>query len=331
MADDYIYEVQTGHLKSYKQFKGRAVNPISFGYKLILDDTLEEEVNEDEYNKTLGTFAKPFVYKGFPKQPPYPTMTWLMKQLEKYDVGTGATRTSIYAEVTNQSLKDPLLIEEKGKISMTPAGEESYRLIHGSNIASVKLTEHLMQVVRDVGKGKANPTLHLKNIAQIVMADIVIMKNNKAKFSIRKSANDNKSAIPSEKVKGIWQNKQIAINPTFSGHKFTEEELKKLFNDEEIILNDCISSKTLKTYSCKGKLEDGEYNGNKCVGFKITEYLQKDGIPDSFSGYKFNLVEKYALEAGNEIFITNVKSKNGSKYNCYIKYDNKLKKFLLRF
>lgn len=34
-------------------------------------------------------------------------MKWLMKQLEKRDVGTGATRTSAYSEVTNDKAKYP--------------------------------------------------------------------------------------------------------------------------------------------------------------------------------------------------------------------------------
>ena len=60
-----------------------------------------------------------------PPKPPAPTMRWLMKQLEKHDVGTGATRTSIYADVTNENSKYPLLVEIpdmnghiEGKISL---------------------------------------------------------------------------------------------------------------------------------------------------------------------------------------------------------------------
>ena len=39
-------------------------------------------------------------------------MKWLMKQLEKRDVGTGATRTSTYSEVTSTSTRHPLLVEQ---------------------------------------------------------------------------------------------------------------------------------------------------------------------------------------------------------------------------
>ena len=42
----------------------------------------------------------PFCFEGANKRPQKPTMKWLTKRLEKYNVGTGATRTSTLAEIT---------------------------------------------------------------------------------------------------------------------------------------------------------------------------------------------------------------------------------------
>lgn len=52
-----------------------------------------------------------------------PTMKWLMKQLEKRGMGTGATRTSTYSEVANDKAKYPLLTEEGRKLRLAQAGE----------------------------------------------------------------------------------------------------------------------------------------------------------------------------------------------------------------
>ena len=88
------------------------------GYKAIFN---VDDDADDLNAKGLGTLANPFVYEGFPPKPPTPTMKWLMKQLEKRDVGTGATRTRTYADVTKpQSDKNkyPLLTDTRGKINM---------------------------------------------------------------------------------------------------------------------------------------------------------------------------------------------------------------------
>ena len=94
-AEDYIYEQQSGHVKDYPDFKGIARVPKSLGWKQVYDD--EKVIDEeDDSSKGLGTKAEPFVYEGFNKKPPTPTMKWLQGKLEKHDVDTGATRTCAY-------------------------------------------------------------------------------------------------------------------------------------------------------------------------------------------------------------------------------------------
>ncbi|WP_328964199.1 hypothetical protein [Streptomyces virginiae] len=64
-----------------------------------------------------------------------------MKQLEKRDVGTGATRTSAYSEVTNDKAKYPLLTEKGRELRPAQAGEMSWRLLPGTRIGDLGLTE----------------------------------------------------------------------------------------------------------------------------------------------------------------------------------------------
>lgn len=180
-CEDYEYEAQQGHAEAYPDFKGNASIPRKPGWKQIF--SLEEEKTDDEEDtgKGLGNIASPIVYEGFPKKPPTPTMKWLMKELEKHDVGTGATRTSIYADVTSEKTRYPLLQETKGKISMTPYGAASYILLQGTHIGGVSITEQLMKDMRQVAAGTESADEILSRVKQLVQDDIVTMRENQAK------------------------------------------------------------------------------------------------------------------------------------------------------
>lgn len=179
-CEDYEYEAQQGHVEAYPDFVGGATIPKKPGWKQIF--SLEEEKTDEDQDtgKGLGKIAKPIVYEGFPKKPPTPTTKWLMKELEKHDVGTGATRTSIYADVTNENTRNPLLQETKGKITMTPYGTASYILLQGTHIGSVAITEQLMADMRQVAAGKESADEVLSRVKQLVRDDIVTMSNNKS-------------------------------------------------------------------------------------------------------------------------------------------------------
>ena len=178
-GEDYEYDAQTGHVVQYPKFIGHATIPLKLGWKQIFQTEDEQEDEENKVGKGLGKTAKPFVYEGFPKKPPTPTTKWLMAQLEKHDVGTGATRTSIYADVTNENTKYPLLIETKGKLSMSKYGEESYVLLAGTHIGNVAVTEQLMSDMRDVADGKKTASSVLHDVQQLIVDDRKTMLNNK--------------------------------------------------------------------------------------------------------------------------------------------------------
>ena len=127
LAEDYEYESQKGHVVQYPDFKGTASVPKKDGWKAVFSD--DSPAAEDENKKGIGTQATPFIAEGANPKPPTPTMKWLMRQLEKCDVGTGATRTSTFADVTNSKAKYPLLTETRGKLGITEYGQMSYTLL----------------------------------------------------------------------------------------------------------------------------------------------------------------------------------------------------------
>lgn len=322
LAEDYEYESQKGHVKDYPTFKGTASVPKKPGWKLIFGDV--DIADDDENANGLGTHADPFIFEGFPPKPATPTMKWLMQQLEKRDVGTGATRTSTYAEVTSDKAKYPLLKDTKGKITMTQYGDMSYKLLPGTNIGSLDVTEKLTAEMRDIASGKLDPDDCLKKIQKMVIDDIDIMKKNS--ISMRKELNI--MAAGSEEVEryeGQLNGKAVKFKKVWSGHTFTDDECQALCNGEEIEI-EAVSSKTGNPFKCKGILAEQEYNGHKYVGFKRTGFVNDNSrsgggnIPDKWAGHKFTDEELTLLQAGMAVSCTDFVSKKGSKFSAKVHY-----------
>lgn len=315
LGEDYEYEYQKGHLKDYPFFTGTASVPRKMGYKAIFSDMDDED---EETSKGLGTKAKPFIHEGFPPKPPVPTMKWLMKQLEKYDVGTGATRTSTYAEVTSATSKTALMSEKKGKLSLTDCGEMSYRLLPGTNIGNLKITEQVMSDMKAISQGKANPEECLHNIQQMVREDIETMKTNSVKMRKELGVMDKSDK---KKVSGTWNGKQVTFTAEWGGHEFTDDEIKQLLDGYEIEVNGLVS-KSGKTYGVTGKLTEQTYNGHKFVGFERTGFANSrpEGVPDEWCQHKFTDDEKALLEQGKSIEIDGCVSKKGNVFSCKVHY-----------
>lgn len=324
-AEDYVYEQQKGHVEDYPKFVGTANLPKSLGWKGIFDD--EAEPDEDESTAGLGTKAEPFIHEGANTRPPHPTMKWLMTQLEKRDVGTGATRTSIYADVTNEKSKAPLLREARGKLTMAEAGQMSYLLLPGTHIGDLAMTERLMSDMKEVAKGAKTADEVLAPVAQMVRDDIETMKRNAKTMFAELGLTE---VVQKSKASGTWNGQQVSFNSEWSGHKFTQSEIDDLLAGKTIELTDCVSAKTGSTFGVKGKLSVQTFKGKKYVGFENLGFLDGGGsgggggsIPAVFCKHKFTAAEIKKLEAGEQIHVKGLVSKAGKKFDANIKFDTK--------
>lgn len=312
LCEDYEYEAQKGHVADYPKFTGSASVPKKAGWKAVLGGIADDD-DEDVNAKGPGTTADPFVHEGFPPKPASPTMKWLMKQLEKYDVGTGATRTSTYADVTSDKAKFPLLTDKRGKIGMTEYGEMSYTLLPGTHIGDLKVTERVQRQMADIAAGKTTASACLNEIQAMILDDIEIMRRNGA--GIKKGASSGMEGIEKEYAQGKWNGKDIRFNRTYCGHRFTDDEVAGLLGGGEIEVKGMVG-KSGKPFDAKGHLEDQEFNGHKFVGFKITGFLdggKAGGPPASWSGHKFTEDEIALLEMGKVLELTDLVSKRTGK------------------
>ncbi len=334
LAEDYLYEAQEGHLESYPAFVGRANVPISLGWKQIFhdpDDDKDEKSKdgeEDEDNaKGLGTVGKPIVYEIIPPRPEHPSMKWLMKQLEKRDVGTGATRTSTYADVTSTKAKYPLLSESRGKLTMTEYGQMSHHLLPGTRIGDLGLTEWVYGTMRAVSAGKVTADAALTVVAQWVSDDIQIMQRNAA--TMRKELGMSDTSPQVEKFEGTWAvtGETVAFKREWSGHTFTDMELEDLLAGKEIAF--AATSSKGNAFEARGKLADQVFEKGgktyKFIGFKPDFSPKKDASgqdipPKSWCKHVFTPDEIKSLQAGEKIYIDDFTSKAGKSFAATVHF-----------
>lgn len=269
-GEDYEFESVKAHIKEHPEFLTTFSIPLKQGFKEIFDT--EKETNDDdesdESKDKLGTQAKIIIHEGANQKPARPTIKWLSRQLEKYDVGTGATRASTIPAVSNG--KTALLDETKGVLSLTQTGEISAVFLEGSHIASPSVTEKLFKAMKNVGSLDLDPKVVLKTATDVIAHDKKVFMDNQKK--LQKAIGKPKGALiglpKKEKVSGTYTptGESISFNVEYSGHKFTEKEVASLLKGETINVE--LTSKKGSEYTIDGKLELGEYKGHKFWGFR---------------------------------------------------------------
>lgn len=314
LAPDYEYEAQKGHIHDFPTYVGSASVPLFMGWKQVFDD--DADVPDDQNTSGLGTNAEPFVAEGVNPKPAAPTMKWLMKQLEKYDVGTGATRTSTYSDVTNEKTKNPLLIDKKGKILMSPFGDMSYILLENTIIGDPKMTEQVFAEMKQISLGKFKASVGLHQIQEYIQRDKVTMIGNIPKLQKEvKMVSENMK----EKYKGTYvDGKEIQFSREWGGHRFTDAECEALLRGEKIVVSGLIAKKTGNEYAVEGCLEEQTYKGYKYWGFKNLGFAEM--IPHSCFGHTFTDDEYAQLQAGCRIHIDDFVSKQKKKFAAWCYY-----------
>lgn len=331
LAEDYVYESHEGHVADYPDFTGRASVPKSPGWKQVF--STGDDADADENAQGLGEKAEPIVHEIIPPRPEHPSMKWLMKQLEKREVGTGATRTSTYAEVTRaQSAKNkyPLLIEKRGKITMTEFGEMSYRILPGTRIGDLSVTEHVFATMKRIAQGQTDMETELAHVADWVSEDIITMQRNAA--TMRKELGLTEQKQAKEKFEGFAQHlgKHVKFSREWGGVRFTDKQCQELLEGKVIEFQ--ATSKAGNPYEAKGDLQEQTFtasDGRKVdfVGFKP----DFSGLPKAFCGHTFTPEERTKLESGEKVFVSGMVSKKGNNFDATVSYDKKNDKINLDF
>ena len=185
---------------------------------------------------------------------------------------------------------------------MTEFGEMSYRLLPGTHIGDLSMTEQLQKDMRDIAAGKADPTKLLIRMRQLVAEDAIVMKQNG--MAMRKDMGKKMADEQREYYEGTWNGQQIRFNRNWCGHRFTDEECEKLLRGEDL-----------------------SYNGHDFIGFSRTGYAndagqkKKEGdVPDRWCGHTFTKEEKEMLQAGLHVDLMQCIGKSGKPFDTTVRF-----------
>ncbi|QWF85920.1 type IA DNA topoisomerase [Amycolatopsis sp. CA-230715] len=329
IAEDYVYEQQKGHVGKYPAFLGIANVPRYLGWKQVFDPDLGDDAAEgDEYESAtgLGTRAEPIIFEGANKRPEHPSMRWLMKQLEKRDVGTGATRTSTYSDVTSTTAKHPLLVEKRRKLLLAPAGEMSWHLLPGTRIGDLSLTEKVYADMREIAAGTATAEECLDVVADWVLEDIATMRQNAATMRSALGLPENATtggAARRERAEGVWAKtgRPVAFSRVWGGHRFTDDEVTTLLAGATIEFS--ATADNGRRYEVFGALGEGTFKGRTYVGFQKAGFGRRDASgaalpPTEWCAHVFTDAEIQALMAGQAVEASDFRGKNDKTFQCKV-------------
>lgn len=327
LAEDYEYEAQKGHVTDFPAYVGSCSVPKKQGWKVVLGDASMADDDDENDVTGLGTKAQPFVHEGVPSQPAAPTVKWLMKQLERRDVGTGATRTSTFAEVSSSKSRYPLMSETRGKIDLTETGEISYRLLPGTHIGDLAITERVFSDMKAVAKGEKQADDVLAEVARLVTDDIAVMTANAQTMRKDLGMGD---YVEKEYFEGTWDKTgaHVRFNRTWSGHRFTDQECMDLLAGKDIEIT-ATSKRTGDDFTVIGSFGEYEFEGRKCIGFipdftKPTSAAKRGVAPKSMLGVKLTDEQREKIEAGEKVKVKGMKSKkSGKNFDAYLFLEDK--------
>lgn len=327
LAEDYEYEAQKGHVTDFPAYVGSCSVPKKQGWKAVLGDASMADDDDENDVTGLGTKAQPFVHEGVPSQPVAPTVKWLMKQLERRDVGTGATRTSTFAEVSSSKARYPLMDETKGRITLTETGEMSYRMLPGTHIGDLAITERVFSDMKAVAKGEKQADDVLAEVARLVTDDIAVMTANAQTMRKDLGMGD---YVEKEYFEGTWQKTgaHVRFNRTWSGHRFTDQECMDLLAGKDIEIT-ATSKRTGDDFTVIGSFGEYEFEGRKCIGFipdftKPTSAAKRGVAPKTMLGVKLTDEQREKIEAGEKVKVSGMKSKkSGKNFDAYLFLEDK--------
>lgn len=260
-AEDYQYQQTKASLVDYPEFVTTLNTPASIGWKAVYKDPDEKE---EETAYELGKVASLFTFEGQNSKPTAPTWSWLKAFLEKNNIGTGATRTSTYGDLSSGS--NAYIIDQKGKIDLTNDGKAVAFLAKGTWLAAPKTTKRVFDIFDQVGRKEMAADDALKSLVLTVEHDIPVMAENAKQLAGVIGKPTEKNVVQKDKATGLWKGKEVSFSSEFGGHKFSEQEIADLLADKTIAFE--AQSKKGTSYHVSGHLAKQNYKGRSFVGFK---------------------------------------------------------------
>lgn len=329
-GENYVYDQIKGHIKDHPAFTATVSVPVNMGFKAIFDADKEssdgDDDNENSNSTGLGSNGSPVVSEGVNKKPPFPTHKWLEKQLSRYDVGTGATRVNTLSEITNG--KTALLVDTKGKLTLTKTGEIAAVLLQNSHIGDPGVTEKLFRSMKAAGEFKEKPFDVLATVTAIVKHDKEVFYCNAQKLhaKVGPPTGDLAQAPQKAKASGVHAptGEPVTFNREWSGCKFTDAQVADLLAGKTITIN-AVSAKSGKIFPVEGTLGTAKYKGKLYWGFQRKEAgsytIGTAPFPVEWSGYTFTKADEAKMRKGEKIKIKAISAKTGKPFDADVTFE----------
>lgn len=283
LAPDAEYDCVSAHLEERPEYTSSVSICKVLGYREVFDAEAALD-GADEEGAEFGSSAEPFVYEGANKRPPAPTQTWLTKRLARFDVGTGATRTSTLADISDGSDR-ALIANDRGRLTLTEAGAISLFLLDGCRIADPEETARLFADMRRISAFELTEEELLADLDELLAHDMARMAENAKALKEGSGGTVHVGACPrcgkpvasrgrafsctsnrSEKrADGTYEDTEgcgFKILP-FSGRALTPEQARKLLSGQKVTMRGLTSKKTGSRYDCKLALDAASESGIK--------------------------------------------------------------------
>lgn len=266
--DDYIYTTTTifTDVKEHTfKTKGKIIN--SSGWKKVYPDKNSKDNKLPEVNKGEEYKVKKIIIKDKKTKPPKKyTENTLLSKMEKYNVGTNATR----ADTIEKLLSNKYIKRKKNKLLITATGKKVIDTII-TDIKNPKFTGKLEDKLTKIKEGKINKDKVIKNqifklkkdIKKIGSETIKVNSNRKEKEPVCECPKCDDGKIYKRKSFyscSNWNNDNNKCNFTINkiaGKLLTKNQVKRLCEKKE--------TKFLRGFKSK--------KGNK---FKAKVILKKD-------------------------------------------------------
>ena len=235
----------------------------------------------------LSKMAELYPHEIKSKRPETPTVNWLMNQLDKLDVGTGATRVSTFANISGESAKYP--VNDGKSLTLRTLGQIGALSARGTIIGSADGTRKI-QALADVVKDGGSYDEAYEVFTQIIAADIATID----KLIETLAYELDELGVPKKKPKlyaiGQWNGEEVRFNRVYGGHEFTDDEVNTLLSGGEVAIE--IQTKDGKPAKVKGGLAEQEYNGNIFIGFKGA-FVREGYVDGEWNGQQISFKGSY--------------------------------------
>lgn len=266
LAEDYEYQSVKASLATYPSFLATINIPIKRNYKAIFADG--DDDTETLPTTRIAKSAEPFLFEGANSKPTKPTMKWLIKFLEKNNVGQGSTRTSTLAEITKG--ENAMLVEKRGAYDLTEIGKLTALINKETWIGAVDVTKTLNTSMENVGQFKMSSKQLIGSADTVINHDLPIIIKNARALGTTFGAPNASLAMPKakEKYSGQFNQQKIEFAKQWGRYTFSEDEAKRLLVGQELVIK-YPGEKGTRLMS--GKLAKQRYKGREFYGFLVTE------------------------------------------------------------